>query len=229
MDKNFYKKNSNEAKNVQKIINSKSSKELKFEYIGDTKNNLPHTPNGYGKKTFEFVDEARREQVKKQLQPPISILDLGLEHEEPKFSKPNYDLELLRDYAQNTYIREYFHFCGQRIFELAEYKNGKPHGAVHLSLGIDDVDYVHNFYCIFKNGLPHGICFYNEIYEDKNVLLKFDKGQIISYANFEDMEYENIIKTRKKFKANKFLWQFMCKGYLDVCFGRLLGENEPLE
>ena len=66
MYSNFYKKNSHNAKVVQKIINSKSSTELKFEYTGDTKNNLPHTSKGHGKKKFEYVDEVRIKQLREQ-------------------------------------------------------------------------------------------------------------------------------------------------------------------
>ena len=229
MYSNFYKKNSHNAKVVQKIINSKSSTELKFEYTGDTKNNLPHTSKGHGKKKFEYVDEVRikqlREQSQKQLD-AITIQDLGLEPEEPKYSKPNYDLELLKDYAQNTYTREYFHYCGQRVFELAEYKNGKPHGAARLSLSYYEADYVHDFYCFFKNGLPHGTCFYHETYEDVKSCIEFDKGKIISERDFENMQYENIKKIIKKFKANKTLWKFMYDDSLDIYFVDLLEQKK---
>ena len=44
-----------DAKELKQILNSKKSQELKYEYIGNTKNNLPHTPNGYGEKHFEFI------------------------------------------------------------------------------------------------------------------------------------------------------------------------------
>ncbi|MDC0037801.1 hypothetical protein OAJ30_03910 [Alphaproteobacteria bacterium] len=225
MKKNFYDKNSVESKAVQKIITSKKAIELKYSYKGETKNNVPHTPNGYGEKEFEFVDKALEEYQRKQVgkRPPISIMDLGLD-EAPPPSKPNYDLELLRDYAQNTYTREFFDSCGQRITELAEYKNGKPHGAVHLTIGIDGLDYEHNFFCFFKDGVPDGNCIYYEPYMDDKIFYTFTEGNLLSRYSIESMETDNVKKILKEFKSNKILWDCIYNKYLDSYFENLLYE-----
>ena len=44
-----------DAKELKQILNSKKSQELKYEYIGNTKNNLPHTPNGYGENILNLL------------------------------------------------------------------------------------------------------------------------------------------------------------------------------
>ena len=220
---NYYDKNSDESKAVQKIITSKKAIELKYSYKGESKNNVPHTPNGYGEKEFEFSDKALEEYQKKQVgkRPPISIMDLGLD-EPPTPSKPNYDLELLRDYARNTYTREFFDSCGQRITELAEYQNGKPHGAVHLTMGIDGLDYDHHFFCFFKNGLPNGACIYYESYDDVKMYMFFFKGIMLGKANIESMNKEDLRKILEDFKSNKILWDCMYPYNLDEYFEDLL-------
>ena len=228
MDKfknHFYDKNSVDAKAVQQIIKSKKSIELKYSYKGKTKNNQPHTPNGYGEKEFEFIDKALEEYQRKQVgkRPPISIMDLGLD-KPPAPSKPNYDLELLRDYAQNTYTKEFFHWCGQRIYELAEYKNGKPHGAVHLVIGIDGLDYEHNFFCFFKDGVPDGNCIYYETHTDNKSYYTFSEGKLLSSYSIESMEKDYVKKILKEFKSNAILWNCMYDKYLDSYFEDLLHE-----
>ena len=228
MDKfknHFYDKNSVDAKTVQQIIKSKKSIELKYSYKGKTKNNQPHTPNGYGEKEFEFIDKALEEYQRKQVgkRPPISIMDLGLD-KPPSPSKPNYDLELLRDYAQNTYTKEFFHWCGQRIYELAEYKNGKPHGAVHLVIGIDGLDYEHNFFCFFKDGVPDGNCIYYEPHTDNKSYYTFSEGKLSSSYSIENMGTNYVKKILKEFKSNAIIWNCMYDKYLDSYFENLLYE-----
>ena len=223
LKKNFYKKDSVDAKAVQKIITNKKAIELKYSYKGETKNNVPHTPNGYGEKEFEFRDKVLEEYQRNQVgkRPPISIMDLGLD-EPPAPSIPNYDLELLRDYARNTYTREFFHSCGQRITELAEYQNGKPHGAVHLTMGIDGLDYEHNFFCFFKNGIPDGMCVYYEPYMDDKWIIQFTDGQMLYSEDIENIEIKNMSKILEEFKNNKILWGCMNIKSLDLFFEDLL-------
>ena len=223
LKQNFYKKDSVDAKAVQSIIKNKKAIELKYEYLGKLKNNLPHTPNGYGEKKFEFVDKALEDYQRKQVgkRPPISIMDLALD-EAPPPSKPNYDLELLRDYGQNTYTKEFFHSCGQRITELAEYKNGKPHGAVHLVIGINGLDYEHNFFCFFKNGIPDGMCVYYETYMDDKWIIQFTDGQMLFSEDIENIEIKNVSKILEEFKNNKILWKCMHYKSLDLYFEDLL-------
>ena len=211
-----------DAKELKQILNSKKSQELKYEYIGNTKNNLPHTPNGYGEKHFEFIDEVLEEYRRKQVgkRPPITIMDLGVD-EPPKPSKPDYDLELLRDYAQNNYTKEFFHFCGQRVIEKAEYKNGKAHGATYLFIARDE-SLEHHFFCFFKNGVPDGICICYDFSDDNKIIIQFDNGKILIMTTFEemvdDMELEKAKKILEKFKSNKLLWDCMCNVYLDTYF-----------
>ena len=150
-------------------------------------------------------------------------MDLGLD-KPPAPSKPNYDLELLRDYAKNTYTKEFFHWCGQRIYELAEYKNGKPHGAVHLVIGIDGLDYEHNFFCFFKDGVPDGNCIYYETHTDNKSYYTFSEGKLLSSYSIESMETDYVKKILKEFKSNEILWNCMYDKYLDSYFETLLYE-----
>lgn len=209
--KRYFDKNDIDSINLQKILKSKKSRELKFIYKGKNKNGKPHTEKDFGIKNFEDDTD---------LQSKIASLNYKIQYGYPtdkdieeknklmkKKRAPDYDIELLKNYIKGTYTQEFFYSLGPRASEKAQYKNGVPHGAAYLGLGLAGVEYYHDLYCTFDNGIIDGDCFY--YYRFQHELIRFKKGEIITHISFDNLTDKQLSSLLDSWKNNQYLYELM--------------------